>query len=160
AVLSRHIASAGVPASVAASAIKAASLCGQAAISLKAAAVAEGVLKTMLLTKLKTAVAVVLVLGFLAIGALGFGIAGGQAKGDIPREGEKARKVEIVKEKGEAIAWGKEVDGLQMGLALVPGDTHTVRQGETARFAVKLRNVGKAEATVTYTVYRNSWPSV
>ena len=42
---------------------------GQAAISVKVAALAEGVLKAMLISKLKAAVAVVLVLGFLATGA-------------------------------------------------------------------------------------------
>ena len=42
--------------------------------------------------------------------------------------------------------WGKEVDGLQMGLA----DVRTVRQGEKVKLAVKLRNVGKAEIKITY----------
>jgi uncharacterized protein (TIGR03067 family) len=62
-VLSQEVASAGVPAAVASSAIKSASLfaAGQAAatgaISAKAAALTEGVLKAMLLTKLKPATA-------------------------------------------------------------------------------------------------------
>jgi hypothetical protein len=69
ALLSRTVASASVPASVASSTIKAASLyaAGQAAglISANVAALAEGVLKTMLLNKLKvgTAVLLVVVLG-------------------------------------------------------------------------------------------------
>jgi RNA polymerase sigma factor (sigma-70 family) len=64
AALSQNVASAGVPTSVVSSTIKAATLfaVGQTAgvVSVKAAALTEGVLKTMLLTKLKTATAVLL----------------------------------------------------------------------------------------------------
>ena len=68
AVLSQQAASAGVPASVAVSTIKAESLlaAGKAAatgaISVKVAALTEGVMKAMLFTKLKAVMAVVLVL--------------------------------------------------------------------------------------------------
>ena len=164
-MLSQNMASAAVPASVVSSTIKAASLCaaGQAATQVKVAVLAEGVLKAMLMSKLKAAVAVVLVLGFLAIGAIGVGIARGQTKGDAPQESEpKAQKVEdaVVNEKAEkkeAIAWGKEVDGLQAGLA---ADPITCRQGEKLKLTVKLRNVGKAEVTVTYGVPRECAPQV
>jgi RNA polymerase sigma factor (sigma-70 family) len=76
AVLSRNVASAGAPPSVVSSTIKAASLfaAGQAAakgvISAKAAALSEGVLKAMLLTKARIAAVVVLVIAALA-GAAG-----------------------------------------------------------------------------------------
>src|SRR5262249_40124013 len=129
----------------------------------KVAALAEGVLKAMLMSKLKAAVAVVLVLGFLAIGAIGVSFARGQAKGNAPQESEpKAQKVEdaVVNEKAvkkEAGAWGKEVDGLQAGLV---ADASTCRQGEKLKLTVKLRNVGKAEATVTYGVLRECAPQV
>jgi RNA polymerase sigma factor (sigma-70 family) len=72
AVLAQQVASAGVPCSVVDSTIKAASLltAGQVAatgaISLKVATLTEGVLKTMLLTKLKAALGVVMLLGFVA----------------------------------------------------------------------------------------------
>jgi RNA polymerase sigma factor (sigma-70 family) len=78
AVLSQKVASAGVPISIVSSTIKAASLfaAGQAAatgaISVKVAALTEGVLKTMLLTKLKVAMAVVLL---AALGLSGVGVA-------------------------------------------------------------------------------------
>jgi RNA polymerase sigma factor (sigma-70 family) len=68
-LLSQHVASAGVPSSVASSTIKAATLfaAGQTAatgvISAKVVALTEGVLKTMLLTKLKIATAVLLLAG-------------------------------------------------------------------------------------------------
>jgi RNA polymerase sigma factor (sigma-70 family) len=73
AVLLQNVASAGAPNSVVVSAIKAASLfaAGKAAagvISPKVAALTEGVLKAMMIRKLKAVVAVVLVLGFVATG--------------------------------------------------------------------------------------------
>ena len=39
-------------------------------------------------------------------------------------------------------------------------DVRTVRQGEKVTLAVKLRNVGKAEVTVTYGVLRDCAPQV
>ncbi len=76
AVLTQNVASASVPAAVISSTIGATSLlaAGQAAaglISVNAAALAEGVLKTMLLNKLKIA-SVLLVLGFFGIGGVGW----------------------------------------------------------------------------------------
>jgi RNA polymerase sigma factor (sigma-70 family) len=74
-VLAQNVASAGVPTSVVSSTIKAASLfaAGQAAatavVSAKVAALTEGVLKTMLLTKLKIASAVLLAVAVLGGGA-------------------------------------------------------------------------------------------
>src|SRR5439155_21005940 len=57
-------------------------------------------------------------------------------------------------------AWGKEVDGLQLGLALVPADAHAFGQGETIKLAVRLRNVGKAEVLVVYQWLRDCAPQV
>jgi RNA polymerase sigma factor (sigma-70 family) len=76
ALLAQKAASAGVPTSVLSATIKAADLfaAGQAAagvISVKVAALTEGVLKTMLLTKLKTAMAVLFVVGIVAVPATG-----------------------------------------------------------------------------------------
>src|SRR5262249_10585678 len=45
------------------------------------------------------------------------------------------------------VAWGKEVDGLQAGLL---AEAATCRVGETLKFKVKLRNVGKAEVSIAY----------
>ncbi len=75
AVLAQHAVSTNVPTSVMDSTIKAASLlaagkvAATGAISAKVASLAEGVLKTMFLSKLKAVVAVVLVLGFFVTGA-------------------------------------------------------------------------------------------
>lgn len=77
AVLARNAASAAVPMPVVSSTIEAATLfaAGQAtatgAIPVKVVALMEGVLKSMLLTKLKIATAGLLVFGLLATGAIG-----------------------------------------------------------------------------------------
>lgn len=75
ALLTKQVALATVTASPASSTIKAATLAaaGQGAvtgaISIKVAALTEGVMKTMLMSKLKAVIAVVLALGFMATGA-------------------------------------------------------------------------------------------
>src|SRR5262249_30608013 len=149
-VLSQSTGSAGVPAAVVSSTIKAASLCaaGQAAIPVKVAALAEGVLKAMLLNKLKPALAVLVVAA--TVGLIGYGMARGQQKGDaVEKQASepKAQKDAIVKEKAEkedAPGWGKEVDGLQAGLL---AEATTCRLGEQLKLTFKLRNVGKTEVT-------------
>src|SRR5262245_15444744 len=152
-VLSQSTGSASVPAAVVSSTIKATSLCaaGQAAIPVKVAALAEGVLKAMLLNKLKPALAVLVVVAM--VGLIGYGMALGQQKGDAvqkPASEPKAQKDAVVKEKAEkedATAWGKEVDGVQAGLL---AEAATCRQGEKLKLTFKLRNVGKAEVSVTH----------
>ncbi len=74
AVLSQSAASAGVPVPLAVSTIKSAALlaAGQAAagvISVKVAALTEGVLRAMLLTKLKVTAAFLVVVGLVAVGS-------------------------------------------------------------------------------------------
>src|SRR5262245_968285 len=162
-VLSQSSGAAGGPAAVVSSTIEAANLfaAGQAAIPVKVAALAEGVLKMMLLNKLKPALAVLVVVAM--VGLIGYGMARGQQKGDTvqkPASEPKAQKDAVVKEKAEkedATAWGKEVDGLQAGLL---AEAATCRVGETLKFTVKLRNVGKAEVSVTYPRPRYCWPQV
>jgi RNA polymerase sigma factor (sigma-70 family) len=109
AVLSQEVVSAGVPTSVVSSTIKAASLfaVGKAAatgaISVKVAALTEGVLKTMLLTKLKIATAVLLV----AVAITGVG-AGGLLHQMRAGEPAKAQQVTDKKEKQAADTPKKE----------------------------------------------------
>jgi RNA polymerase sigma factor (sigma-70 family) len=80
AMLARNTASAVTPTSVVACTIKAASLFGpgraaaSAAISVKAAALADGVVKAMLLTKLKIAIAVLVALAVVGSGAFLIGL--------------------------------------------------------------------------------------
>jgi formylglycine-generating enzyme required for sulfatase activity len=62
------------------------------------------------------------------------------------------------KEKEGLTAWGQEVDGLQAGLALM--DASMVHPGESVKLEVKLRNVGKAEVTITHGLLRESPPGI
>ena len=99
-VLSQNAASACVPASLVTSTIKAASLfaAGQAAaagvISVNVAALTEGMLKTMLLTKLKIAMAVLVAVAVLGMStaSLTFHVLGDQPADKAVQE--KAKKVE------------------------------------------------------------------
>jgi RNA polymerase sigma factor (sigma-70 family) len=157
-VLSEKVASAGVPTTVLCSTIKAASLfaAGQAAatgaISVKVAALTEGVMKAMLFTKLRAAIAVVLILGFVATGAtiLTCRTAAGQddKKPAAEKPVEPAAKQE--KEKEAFTAWGKEVGGLQAGLGYPPGQRRTYYTGETAKLVVRVRNVSKDAVKFQY----------
>ena len=63
-------------------------------------------------------------------------------------------------EKEIPIAWGKEVGGLQAGLAPVPALARDYRPGETVDLEVRLRNVGKADVTITHGLLQESPPKV
>ena len=158
AVLAQQAASAGVPYPVLDSTIKAASLlaAGKAAaagaISVKVAALTEGVIKAMLFTKLKAAIAVVLILGVVVAGAtiLTCRTAAGQEdkKPAAEKPVEPAAKQE--KEKEIFTAWGKEVGGLQAGLGYRPGQKRAYSHGETVTLVVRVRNVGKQDVKFRY----------
>jgi RNA polymerase sigma factor (sigma-70 family) len=177
AILSQEMASACVPASVVTSTTKAVTLmaAGQTmagVISSKVAALTNGVLKTMLLTKLKTATtAVFLMLGVAGLGAglMTHGMASarqggdgvtkapreakvppGEGKGDKGGEGGKA----VPKVEADAIAWGKAVEGLQAGIGYRAGEKPSYRVGQSATFVIYLRNV--ARKTFEYPTSRRS----
>jgi hypothetical protein len=104
AVLSQQSASASVPALMVSKAIKVASLmaAGQAAtgvISVKAAALTEGVLKAMFLSKLKGVLAIVLVVGLILAGAAGLHFPTRAA--DQPKAKGEQPVAEIDQKKGE-----------------------------------------------------------
>ena len=94
AVLAQNAASAGVPGSVVASTISTANLFAAAPaaasglVSFKVAALAEEVLKAMMMSKLKAVVALVLVLGFLVTGATVLCCRTAAAQGDQPPAAE------------------------------------------------------------------------
>jgi len=160
AVLARDVASASVPNAVVSSTIKAARLlaAGEAAaggaISVKVAALTEGVMKAMLFTKLKAPIAIVLVLGLLATGAtiLTCRTAAGQddKKPAAEKPVEPAAKQEKEKEKEAFTAWGKEINGLQAGVGFPAGQKRAYSHGETVTLVVRIRNVGKEEVTFQY----------
>ena len=150
AVLSQNVASAGVPAAVVSNTIRAASLfaAGQAAagpVSVEVAALAEGVLKAMMLTKLKAVVAVALVLGLLAAGATAFSSGSASARGNQPPAAEAPVPApqKPDPEKEAFTAWGKEIGGLQAGLGFSPGrsgPTVTARRSRSSSgFATSAR---------------------
>ena len=154
--LCENAASAGAPNSLVVSTIKAATLraAGQAtgAISTHVAALTEGVLKTMFLSKLKPVVAVVLVLGFFITRAtvLTYRTVAAQNPTPTPpiaKEPEKTPQgpAEEKKGKGAFTAWGKEIGGLQAGLGYDAGQKRAYSQGETVKVVLRVRNVGNEE---------------
>jgi hypothetical protein len=150
AVLAPPAVSAGLPKSVVVSTIKAASLgaAGTAAatgsVSVKVAVLMEGVMKAMLFKKLKSTITVVLILGLMATGAMTYRTMAGQNEKQ-PAEERSAEPAKQQKEKArEALtAWGKEVDGVQIGIQL--GENRVYRVGESATLIVRIRNNGKKE---------------
>jgi hypothetical protein len=156
AALSQRAASAGVPALVVSSTIRAATLIatGQAAaegaVTAKVAALTEGVVRVMLFTKLKSVVAVVLVLGFILTGATALCCRTAPAQGDKKPTAEKAVEPEAKQQKEVFTAWGKEVGGLQAGLGFRPGECRAYHVGETVRLVIRVRNVGKKEVRFSY----------
>ena len=156
-VLSAGSASAAPPALVA-STIKAASLlaAGQVAgvVSLKVAALTEGVVKAMFVSKLKAAFSVVMILCVMATGAtfLACRTAAGQddKKPSIEKPVEPAAKQQKEKDKEAFTAWGKEVGSLQAGLGYQLGQKRVYSNGETVTLVIRVRNVGKENVRLQY----------
>ncbi len=157
-VVSQNVASADVPTSVVSSTIKAASTlaAGRAAglISVKVAGLTQGVVKAMLLTKIKAVLGIVLALGFVTTGAGILGRHMAAAQGDklatAVKYADTPKKQEQEREKEPFTAWGKEVNGLQAGLGFRPGE-HGVRQGwGMVTLVVRVRNVSMKEVTFQY----------
>jgi RNA polymerase sigma factor (sigma-70 family) len=158
-VFAQSAASAGVPDSVVSSTIRAASFfaAGQAAatgpVSVKAAALTEGVLRAMLMSKLKAVVAVLLVLGFIVTGATVLSGRTTSAPDGQPATERPAATPEKQKqgpEKEDFTAWGQEFGGLQAGLGYASGQKRVYDLGETVKLVVRVRNVGKKEVQFQY----------
>ncbi len=166
AVLARNAASAGAPISVVSSTLQAATLiatghtAAAGAISVQVAALTEGVLKVMLMSKLKVVIAVLLVLGFLTTGATVLTLGTATAQSDKPPVADKSPIAEgtvtpLAKQKPEPdkdgfTAWGKEAGGLQAGLGVRPGQKRAYHHGETVKLVVRVRNVGKEAVKFQY----------
>lgn len=151
-------ASSSAPPALVASTIKVASLlaAGQAAgvVSGKVAALTEGMVKAMFMSKIKAVVSVVLILGFVAAGAMlpTYKTAAGQddKKPTTEKPVNLIRPQPKDKDKDAFTAWGKEVGGLQMGLGYHPGEHRAYRPGETVKLVVRVRNVGKEAVKFSY----------
>jgi RNA polymerase sigma factor (sigma-70 family) len=107
-------------------------------VSARAAALAEGVAKVMLMKKVKIAATVFLMLALLGAGAA---LAGRTGKAEPAAAGAA---------EDEGIAWGKAVNGLQAGLGFRPGDQETYEIGGSVTFVVYLRNTGDREVRLSY----------
>jgi hypothetical protein len=108
----------------------------------------------MLISKLKSVVAVVLVLGFIVSGATVLSCRTAAAQGDKLPAAEKRvatpQKQEQKQEKEGFTAWGKEVGGLQAGLGFRPGEKRAYSHGETVKVVLRVRNVGKEAVDFKY----------
>ncbi len=151
-MLSQKAASASVPASVLSSTIKAVTLvaAGQAAaagpISVKAAALTEGVLRTMLLTKLKVVTAVLLALGAAAFAFGMLATARTNAQGDrvgSPKAGnhDPSKDSEGDEEKPLTVTIRTEEKPVQPGRP----------------FQVDLRVVNSSKSVQTFEIMSCSW---
>jgi RNA polymerase sigma factor (sigma-70 family) len=169
AVLSQNVASAGAPVAVVSNTICAASAvaAGQAAagpVSVEAAALADGVLKAMMLTKLKVVVAVALVLGLLAAGATVLSVRSAWARGNQPPAAEASVPAPQKPDQQKEVftAWGKEINGLQAGVGFPAGQNRAYRHGETVTLVVRIRNVGKEEVKFQYVpaFFKENLPTV
>jgi hypothetical protein len=150
-----HAAVAGVPPAVVASAINGATLLAAVkaagVISGPVATLTQGVLKAMLLNKIMTTTVAVLALGLVAVA--GGSLAVGQSEGTgqsaagkdaMPPGVEKAVEPGAIQKparKEAEVAWGKEVDGVQVGIQL--GKNRVYQVGETVTLTLRLRNNGK-----------------
>jgi RNA polymerase sigma factor (sigma-70 family) len=167
ALLSQTAASACMPTAVLSSTIKAVTLfaAGKTAaaglVSAKVATLTEGVLKAMLLNKLKT----VLTALFVGLGMVLFGgglylhqaeaqhgaadksPAAGQSD---EKKGENPQKQEQEQDKKGFTAWGQEIGGLQAGLGFLPEKKRTYHHGETVTLVVRVRNVGREAVKFSY----------
>src|SRR5262249_10483734 len=115
----------------------------------RAAALTREVLGVVVRGKLmKTAAAVLL------LGCAGFGmfLQVGQTPGSAEGAPVPARRTTAPANPPMAddVAWGKEVDGLQAGLSLLPGEKRTYRLGEAGTLVVRGRNVGKGTVQFEY----------
>lgn len=158
AMLAPNVASAGVPDAVVSSTLRAARflalghVAAAGVISPKVAALTDGVLKAMLVSKLKAVVAVGLVLGVLVTGATVLTRRTAVAQnGQSPApEDPMATPQKPEPEKESFTAWGPEVGGLQAGLGFRPGQKRVYHHGESVAVVVRVRNVGKEVVEFQY----------
>jgi hypothetical protein len=113
-------------------------LFGKGGVSTKVAALTEGVLKTMLLTKVKTITALLAVLGMLAVGVgllAHLTVAAQQNQADREQKRNDPKKAADQAEQKRENQIGPRVRAGQDGMTLCP---------RAARFASGLRDSGKA----------------
>ena len=163
AVLTQRGASAGVSNTVVVSTIKAARLvaAGRAAtgaVSVQVAALTEGVMKAMLFNKLKAALAIVLMLGFVVTGATLLTDRTAAGQDDKKPAAEKPVEPAVKQEKEAFTAWGKKVGRLQAGLGFRPGEKRDYHHGETVTVVLRVRNLGDESDGIPQAVeFKHIW---
>ncbi len=97
----------------------------------------------MFVTKITTAIAVVLMLGFVATGATFQTYRTAAGQDDLKPTAEKPvhPKAKQEKQKETFTAWGKEVNGVQVGIQL--GEHRAYQVGENVTLILRVRNNGK-----------------
>jgi hypothetical protein len=127
-----------------------------AAVPPAVSALTREVLGVMVQGKLMKTAAVVLLLA-----CAGFGVVSQAGpKSDGPKDAPvrpAPPEAPVNPPNADNVVWGKEVDGLQLGLVAA---SRTPRLGETMRLEVRLRNVGKVEVKVTHGLLRECAPQV
>jgi RNA polymerase sigma factor (sigma-70 family) len=131
---------------------------GEGGVPPHVATLAEGVQKALFISKLQGLTTVLV--ASLLVGLIGFQVVPAQPK-EQPPKSELAPKVEeAVKENPSPYALGDVIDGLQLGLATVPMGMKSVQHGESIKFQINLRNVSKADITITYGLPKEFAPVV
>jgi RNA polymerase sigma factor (sigma-70 family) len=133
-------------------------------MSARSIALAQGVLRMMLMTKVKIVTAVSLAVVLMAVGA---GTWSRTTKAGDPSANQKAgednrknnqnllgfynrSKILQEKQKPDDIAWGEEAHGLQAGIAFRRGDQESYEVGRSVTFVVYLRNVSDKEIHLSH----------
>jgi RNA polymerase sigma factor (sigma-70 family) len=127
-----------------------------AAVPPGVAALTREVMGVMVRGKLMKAAAVVLLLGCAGLGMV---LQAGQrpAATKVSPALPGSTEAPMNPPRADDVVWGKEIDGLQAGLA---ANARAYRHGETMKLEVNLRNVGKAEVKLTHGLLREHAPQV
>jgi hypothetical protein len=115
--------------------------------------------------KIKAALPIVLLLGFVTTGAILFTCrtAAGQNdtkptadKSEPAAKPEKDGGTKQPEDKANAFAWGKALDapaayaGLQVGIGISPADKRIYKAGESVKVTLKVRNAGQTPISISY----------
>jgi RNA polymerase sigma factor (sigma-70 family) len=157
-----------VPPELAASAVRSAvlfSACPAAAAGVVpgASALAKGVMRAMLVNKLRPVLAVLAVLVLLGGGIFALAVDEKPSATRSPdrapqplvgpaRAEEQPAKAEEPPAKEDGFVWGDPMDAVRAGLAVRAGGPPAVAPGGSVRLVIKLRNDGDQPAVVTYVV--------
>jgi RNA polymerase sigma factor (sigma-70 family) len=126
-------------------------------LSVRTIALAEGMLRMMLMTKVKSVTAVLLVVVLLAsgVGTIAHSMRAAESPVATTDKERKTKKVPAMPpqgkdERADDIAWGAKGHGLQAGIGFRPGDQTTYEIGQSVTFVVYLRNVSDKKIALSH----------